>query len=164
MISALDRISRGLSQWFSWIGGLALLGMTGIACANMLLRPLGAPMAGAYELIGFLGAMVVAFSLGHSQVTGAHICVDILATSYSKKTKRFIDAFNSFVCMIFFLLVTWRTAHYATMIWQRGETSETLRMIYYPFVYAVSLCCLVLAVLLLVNFLKAIFLEAGKKR
>lgn len=162
MISVLNGIAGRLSQWFSWIGGIALLGMTTIACANMLLRPIGATIAGAYELIGFLGALVVAFSLGHSQVNRAHICVDILTTRYSEKTRHIIDAINSFLCMIFFLLVTWRTAHYATTIWRRGETSETLRMIYYPFVYGVSLCCLLLALLLLVNFLKAILPKAGE--
>lgn len=163
MISALDAIGSRLSQWFSWIGGIALLGMTALACANMLMRPMGAPIAGAYELIGFLGALVVAFSLGHSQLNRAHISVDILTTRYSEKTRRLIDAVNSFLCMIFFLLVTWRTAHYATTIWRRGETSETLRMIYYPFVYGVSLCCLLLAVLLMVNFLKALLPKAGQK-
>ncbi|MGQ9857528.1 MAG: TRAP transporter small permease subunit [Thermodesulfobacteriota bacterium] len=163
MISALDRIGGKLSRWFGWIGGIALLGMTALACINMILRPMGTPLAGAYELIGFLGAMVVAFSLGHSQVNKAHISVDILATRYSEGTKRLIDAINSLLCTIFFLLVSWKTAHYATDIWRRGETSETLRMIYHPFVYAVSLCCLLLAFLLLVNFMKALLAKGGEK-
>lgn len=163
MISALDRLSRKLSQWVTWVGGIALLSMTGIACANMVMRPMGTPITGAYELIGFLGALVVAFSLGHSQVNKAHISVDILTTRYSARTKRLINAINSFLCTMFFLLVAWRTAHYATTIWKRGETSETLRIIYYPFVYGVSLCCLLLALLLVVDFLKVFFSEDGKK-
>jgi len=47
----LQRLSQDLSKWFCWIGGIALLLLTGIACVNMLMRSLGAPLTGAYELI-----------------------------------------------------------------------------------------------------------------
>jgi TRAP-type C4-dicarboxylate transport system permease small subunit len=65
--------------------------MTGIACANMLLRPLGIPLKGAYELVGFLGALGVAFALGYAQMIRSHIAVRILATQYSKRTQRALE-------------------------------------------------------------------------
>jgi TRAP-type C4-dicarboxylate transport system permease small subunit len=163
MISILEKIGHTLSKWFCWIGGVALLSLTGIACANMLLRPLGSPITGAYELVGFLGAVVVALPLGYAQITRSHISVDILATRYSKKTNRIMNAISSFLCMIFFILVAWQSAIYASTIWKRGETSETLRIIYYPFVYVVAFCCLLLALVLLVDFLKSIVLIKGDK-
>jgi TRAP-type C4-dicarboxylate transport system permease small subunit len=163
MILILERISHKLSKWFSWIGGIALLSLTGIACANMLMRPMGTPMTGAYELVGFFGALVVALPLGYAQITRSHISVDILATRYSKRTKRIMNIISSFLCAIFFMLVAWQSAIYASTIWKRGETSETLRIIYYPFVYVVALCCLLLALVLLVDFLKAIALMKGDK-
>jgi TRAP-type C4-dicarboxylate transport system permease small subunit len=163
MISILERISNKLSKWFSWIGGIALLLLTGIACANMLMRPMGIPIAGAYELVGFFGALVVALPLGYAQVTRSHISVDILAVRYSKRTNQIMNAISSFLCMIFFILVAWQTADYATTIWRRSETSETLRIIYYPFVYIVALCCLLLAFVLLINFLKSLLFMRGEK-
>jgi TRAP-type C4-dicarboxylate transport system permease small subunit len=163
MILILERISHKLSKWFSWIGGVALLSLTGIACANMLMRPMGTPMTGAYELVGFFGALVVALPLGYAQITRSHISVDILATRYSKRMKRMMNIVNSFLCAIFFILVAWQSLIYASTIWKRGETSETLRIIYYPFVYAVALCCLLLAFVLLVDFLKSIAPMKGDK-
>jgi TRAP-type C4-dicarboxylate transport system permease small subunit len=163
MISILERISNHLSKWFSWIGGIALLSLTGIACANMLMRPLGAPITGAYELVGFISALVVALPLGYAQITRSHISVDILATRYSKKTNRIMNAISSFLCLIFFILVAWQSAIYASTIWKRGESSETLRIVYYPFVYVVAFCCLLLALVLLVDFLKSIALIKGDK-
>jgi TRAP-type C4-dicarboxylate transport system permease small subunit len=150
----LEKISKLLNKWFVWLGGVALLLMIGIACANMLLRPLGAPLKGAYELVGFFGALTIAFALGYAQITGSHIAVDILTTHYSKKMQRMTSAISSFLCMIFFVLVSWQTAVFATTIWKRGETSETLRIIYYPFIYLVSICCGLLALVLLIDFLK----------
>lgn len=163
MIPMLERISHNLSKWFSWIGGAALLSLTGIACANMLMRPTGAPITGAYELVGFFGALVVSLPLGYAQITRSHISVDILATRYSKRTQRIMNLISSFFCMIFFILVAWQTALYASTIWKRGETSETLRIIYHPFVYVVALCCLLLSLVLLIDFLKSIALIKGDK-
>ncbi|MGQ9775967.1 MAG: TRAP transporter small permease [Thermodesulfobacteriota bacterium] len=161
MTSLLERLSHSLSKLFTWIGGIALLILTGIACANMVMRPLGAPFTGAYELVGFFGALAVALPLGYAQISRIHISVDILTTHYSKKTIRIMNGISSFLCFIFFILVGWQTAKYATLIWKRGETSETLRIIYHPFVYVVSICCFLLSLVLLVDFLKSLGL--GRK-
>lgn len=162
-MGVLEKISNRLNKWLLWIGGAALLLMIGIACANMLLRPLGAPLKGAYELVEFFGAMTVAFALGYTQITRAHIAVDILATRYSKKTSKIMNTISSFLGVIFFILVAWQTAVFATAIWKRGETSETLRIIYYPFVYLVALCCAFLAFVLFIDFLKSVTSEKGGK-
>jgi TRAP-type C4-dicarboxylate transport system permease small subunit len=163
VMEALEKISSGLNKWFAYLGGVALLTMTAIACANMVLRPLGAPLKGAYELVGFFGALTVALPLGYAQITRSHIAVDILATRYSKRTQRVMNAISSFLCMIFFALVAWQVTVFATTIWKRGETSETLRIIYYPFVYVVALCCALLAFVLFVDFLKSLVPTKGER-
>ena len=159
----LEKISKLLNRGFIWVGGAALLTMIGIACANMLLRPLGAPLKGAYELVGFFGALAVALALGYTQIARGHLAVDLLATRYSKRTQRILEAVNSFVCMVFFILVGWQVAVFATTIWKRGETSETLRIVYHPFVYVVAVCCALLAFVLFVDFLKSLAPEKGKR-
>jgi len=161
MIKTLEKLSNLLNQWFVWAGGVALLAMTAIACANMLMRPLGAPLKGAYELVGFMGALTVAFALGYTQIARSHIAVDILATRYSKLTKKVMSAISSCLCTIFLLLVAWQVSVFATTIWKRGETSETLRIIYHPFVYLVALCCLLLAFTLLIDFIVSLLPEKG---
>jgi TRAP-type C4-dicarboxylate transport system permease small subunit len=163
VIEALDKMSARLNKWFAWMGGVALLSLTGIACANMLMRPFGSPFKGAYELVGFFGALVVALPLGYAQIYRSHIAVDILATQYSTRTKRIMNAISSFFCTIFFILVAWQSFIYATAIWKRGETSETLRIVYYPFVYVVALCCLLLALVLMIDFIKSLFPGEEKK-
>ena len=154
MIQALEKISNHLNKWFIWIGGAALVIMMGISCANMFLRPFGVPLKGAYELAGFLGALTIALPLGYAQITRAHISVDILASQFSKRTQKVMDAISSFLSMIFFVLVAWQVFVFATTIWKRSETSETLRIIYYPFIYVVAFCCALLALVLLIDFFK----------
>jgi TRAP-type C4-dicarboxylate transport system permease small subunit len=163
-VSILEKISIVLNKWFIWIGGVSLLTLTVIACANMLLRPLGTPLKGAYELVGFLGALTVAFALGYAQISRSHISVDVLTPYYSKRTQRIMNAISSFLSMIFFVLVAWQTFIYGSAIWKRGETSETLRIIYHPFVYMVAICCGLLAFVLFIDFLKSLVLMKGKNR
>lgn len=164
MSLSLQKVSQSLSKWFCWIGGIALLTLTGIACINMGMRSLGAPLTGAYELVGFFGALSVALPLGFAQISRTHISVDILASRYSKKTSQIMTTISSFLCFIFFILVGWQTAKYATLIWRRGETSETLRIIYHPFVYVIAICCFLLAFILLVDFLNSLRLIKEKSK
>lgn len=164
MMSTLERIRNVLNKWFIWAGGVSLLTLTSIACANMLMRPLGSPLKGAYELVGFFGALTVAFSLGYAQIARSHIAVDILTTRYSKRTQKVINAISSFLCTIFFALVAWQTSVFGTAIWKRGETSETLRIIYHPFVYVVAICCGLLAFVLFIDFLKSLSPKKERNR
>jgi TRAP-type C4-dicarboxylate transport system permease small subunit len=159
----LEKISNRLNRWFIWVGGASLLTMIGIACANMVMRPLGTPLKGTYELVGFTGALTIAFALGYAQITRAHIAVDILATRYSKRTLRVMNSISSLMGTIFFILVAWQVSTFATTIWKRGETSETLRIIYHPFIYAVALCCLLLAFVLFMDLLKSLSPEKEEK-
>ena len=163
MIAALEKISNRLNKWFLWVGGAALLIMMGISCANMFLRPFGIPVKGAYELAGFLGALTIALPLGYAQITRSHIAVDILATKMSKQAQRIVFATSSFFSMIFFALVAWQVFVFATTIWKRSETSETLRIVYHPFIYAVAFCCVLLSFVLLIDFLKSLTPEKGGK-
>ena len=163
MIRALEKISNLLNKWFLWVGGAALLIMMGISCANMLLRPFGVPLKGAYELAGFLGALTIALPLGYAQITRSHISVDILAAKMSKRAQRIMYGISSFFSMIFFALVGWQVFIFATTIWKRSETSETLRIIYHPFIYAVAFCCALLSFVLLIDFLKSLTPEKGGK-
>ena len=163
MIRVLEKISNPLNKWFIWIGGAALLIMMGISCANMFLRPFGVPLKGAYELAGFLGALTIALPLGYAQITRAHISVDILASQFSKRMQKIMNAIGSFLSMIFFVLVAWQVYVFATTIWKRSETSETLRIIYHPFIYAVAFCCGLLALVLFIDFVKSLAPEKGGK-
>ena len=163
MIGVLEKVSNLLNKWIIWIGGATLLIMMGISCANMFLRPFGVPLKGAYELAGFLGALTIALPLGYAQITRAHISVDILASQFSKRTQKIMNTISSFLSMIFFALVAWQVFVFATTIWKRSETSETLRIIYYPFVYTVAFCCALLALVLFIDFVKLLAPEKGGK-
>ncbi len=161
MVGYLEKISTLLNRLLLLVGGIALAGMVFLTCANIFLRSVWKPIPGTYELMGFFGAIVTAFALGYTQMKRGHVGIDLVVNYFSAKTQRILNGINYLICMIFFALAGWQIAKWATILWKIGEVTETLRIIFYPFTYGVALGCIVLAIGLLVDFLKV--LAEGKK-
>jgi len=157
----LEKISRILNRTFMLIAGAFMAAMILITCANIFLRLVWVPIRGTFELMGFFGAVATAFALGYTQMKKTHISVDILVNGFSQRTRAVLSGINYFVCMIFFAVVGWQISCMATTIWKTGEVTETLRIVYYPFTYGVALGCFLLALALLVDFLKLFFTKNG---
>lgn len=135
----LDRTSIFLNKIFLIVGGIAVLALMSVATANVVLRIFHIPFRGAYELVSFIGAIVIAFALGSTQQRKGHIVVDILTDKFPKKISKILDVVNHLVTMVFFAIVAWQIYRVGMQIWDSGELSETLKMIYHPFIFAVAL-------------------------
>ena len=153
---ALEKLTLLLNRLLIWIGGCFLIAMILLTCTNIFLRLVWVPVKGTFELMGFFGAVATAFALGYTQIKKGHISVDILILSFSGKTRRVLDAINGLICTVFFAFVAWQIAKYAGILKETGEVTETLRFAYYPFTYAVSAGCGVLALVFLTEFVKSI--------
>jgi TRAP-type C4-dicarboxylate transport system permease small subunit len=154
MIAYLEKISKWLNHLLLWVGGITLIGMVVLTCANIFLRIVWVPLDGTFELMGFLGALITAFALGHTQMKRGHIAVDIVVKQFSMRTRNLLTSANYLICMIFFAVAAWQIAKWATKLWKTGEITETLRIIYFPFVYGVALGCAVLSLVLLMDFFR----------
>ena len=155
----LDKVTQVLNQVLIWIGGFFLGIMIFLTCANIFLRLVWTPIIGTFELMGYFGAIITAFALGYAQIKRTHIAVDILVLRFSKKTQRILNSVNYFICMVFFAIVSWQVAKYATTLYRTGEVTETLRVIYYPFTYGVALGCALLSLVFLTDLLKSFLQE-----
>lgn len=144
----LNKISVVLNRFLLWIGGVFLVGMIVLTCANILFRLTWIPIRGTFELMGYFGAIVTAFALGHTQMKRGHIAVDVLVNVFSDKTRNVIDVINYILCFLFFGVAAWQIAVKAGTLMHTGEVTETLRIIYYPFTYGVAFGCLVLSLVL----------------
>jgi len=155
----LDRINAILSRLLLWVGGVFLVGMIVLTCANILFRLTWVPIKGTFELMGYFGAIVTAFALGYTQIKRGHIAVDVLVNTFSDKVRNIINAINYTVCFLFFSVAAWQIAVKATTLMNTGEITETLRIIYYPFTYGVAFGCAVLSLFLFTDLIRAFFPE-----
>jgi len=157
----LEKISRFLNEVLVWIAGFFLVTMVLLTCANIFLRLIWTPIRGTFELMGFFGAIVTAFALGYTQINKGHIGIDLLVNEFRVITQRILNGISYFICMVFFAIAGWQIARWATVLRRTGEITETLRIIFYPFTYAVALGCLILALVLLVDLLKVLLKGKG---
>lgn len=155
-MASLDRVTRFLNRLLIFCGGMFLVGMVALTCANIVSRVVWVPIRGTFELMGYFGAVVTAAALAYTQLNRGHIAVNVLISRFSRKTQQRLNAFNNAVCTLFFGLVTWQMIRKASGFMATGEVSETLRVIFYPFTYAVAAGCGVMALVFLMDFLNAV--------
>jgi TRAP-type C4-dicarboxylate transport system permease small subunit len=153
-MQTLDKISQFLNRVLVLFGGVFLVGMILLTCGNIISRAVWIPIRGTFELMGFFGAVVTAFALGYTQIKKGHIAVDVLVSTFSKPTKKLVQTINLAAGTFFFAIAAWQITVKATTLMRTGEITETLRIIYYPFTYAVALGCLFLALVLLIDLIK----------
>jgi TRAP-type C4-dicarboxylate transport system permease small subunit len=73
---------------------------------------------------------------------------------FSKKVNRILDGLNYSVNTVFFGIISWETLKWGMKIGRTGEVSETLKIIYHPFVYCLAIGFAALAFSLLVDFFR----------
>lgn len=149
----LKRINEWLSNVFLWMGGIALVAMTSISCINMGLRMMGVPIAGIYDLVCYLGALVAAFPLAYTQIKKGHIAVDIVSLLLPVPIRRAAVGISYVMGMVFFGAAAWKIASLGNILRNAGEVSETLNMPFWPFTYAVAASCGLMVFCLLVDIL-----------
>jgi TRAP-type C4-dicarboxylate transport system permease small subunit len=154
-MNSLEKVNLFLNKILMIIGSVAVLSLMSLATVNVVLRFFfNAPYRGAYEIVGFLGAIVIAFALGYTQKRKAHIVVDILTEKFPKRVNRVLDGINYFITTIFFAVVSWQVFVWGMKISKSGEVSETLKIMFHPFIYSVSLGFAVFSFTLIIDFLK----------
>lgn len=159
----LDRTEKGLQHLLVFCGGFFLIGMTVLTGANILSRIFWEPIRGTFELMGYFGAVVTAFALGYTQKSRGHIAVNVLIQRFSPRAQRLLNSFNNLTCSLFFIVVAWQVALKARGFMKTAEVSETLRIIFYPFTYAVAVGCGFMALVFVFDFLRDLLAGWGER-
>jgi len=149
----LRKFSQFLNRLLMIIGGTVLVIMVLLTCSNIFFRLVWVPVRGTFEMMGFFGAVVTAFALGHTQQGRGHIAVDILVNAAPAGLRKILCALGDVIACCFFILLAWQVGQKALVLMQSGEVTETLRIVYYPFTFAVSLGCLAMALVMVADLI-----------
>ncbi len=153
-MNALERFNDFLNKILMFVGSIAVLLLMSIATVNAFLRVpfIRSTWRGAYETVGFLGAIVIAFALGYTQKRKDHIVVDILTDKFPKPVNRILDGVSYLITMVFFAIVAWQVFVWGMKISRSGEVSETLKIIFHPFIFSVAFGFAVFSLTLIIDF------------
>lgn len=151
-----ERFINLLSYRFNWIAAAAIVAMMLLTSTDVILRFFRHPIPGTYEIVGLLGAVVVAFSLAYTSVEKGHIAVDFLVQKFPRNVQLFITAMNDLISTLLFGLIAWQSILYASELKQSGEVSLTLQAPTYPFVCGIALGCGLLCFVLFLESIKSL--------
>jgi len=151
----LGRLVTVTSTWFNYVACVAVVAMMLLSFADVALRLFGIPIPGTYEMVGFLGAVVIAFALAHTSLQQGHVAVEVIFEKLPLKGQYFIEAGGHLAGAGLFGLMAWQSLLYGTDLRHSGEVSLTLQMPLYPFIYGISLGCGLLAMVLLVDAVRS---------
>lgn len=156
MISFLrtEKLVAGFADRVNWIAAAGVAGMMLLITADVILRFFGRPIPGTYEVVGFLGTVIVSFALPYTSVHKGHIAVDFLMVRMPWIVRVVINALNALVASVFFALVSWQSIEYASSLQRSGEVSATLQMPTYPFVWGVAAGTAMLSAVLFVELVR----------
>ncbi len=156
----MDQLISYLSRFCMIVGGVALLLLVLLATGNVALRLFRVPFAGTYEIVSFLGALVTAGALAHTQRRKDHIMVDILTERFPLRVRRFLDAVSDGLAALLFGIAAWQVFLWGEKLKVSGELSETLQLKYYPFVYGVAAGFVLLTLVLVLQMCWALLRKA----
>jgi TRAP-type C4-dicarboxylate transport system permease small subunit len=155
-MDALSRISGLINRGLAWAAGLTLVGTMLFTVLDMVLRALGRPIAGSFEVIGWLSAAATALALGYTQLHRGHVSIDLVVTRLGSRARSGIETLTHLASLLLFCAVALYVAGYGDTLRESGSLSETLKAIVYPWVYVVAVGAAGLALALLVEFARAL--------
>ncbi|MDD3249129.1 MAG: TRAP transporter small permease [Smithellaceae bacterium] len=150
-VKYLTRAGRG----FNLLSCAAVIAMMLLSTADVFLRLLGKPIPGAYELVGFLGTIVVSFALAFTSMEKGHIAVEILVEKLPQRAQLAIESLCNLIGALLFGVIARQAVLYALDIRKSGEVSPTLQIPPYPFILGIAAGCALLSLLLVADFIKS---------
>ncbi len=141
-----------LSDWLCWLSALCIVGMMLLTSSDVALRYVGFPIKGTYDVVGLLGALVVALPIARTQVLNRHVSMEFMAQRKSRIARGIAQAITSVLGIAVYATVTWQLVAFAAKLKAIGRVSDTVEIPLYPFVYAIAVAFLLTCVVLLVQF------------
>ena len=155
MLSPSKYLTRA-GKAFNILACVAVIAMMLLSTADVVLRLFGKPIPGTYELVGFLGTIVVSLALAFTSMEKGHIAVEILVEKLPQRAQLGIEAFCNLIGAVLFGVIAWQAVLYAIDIKKSGEVSLTLQMPPYPFIFGIAVGCALLSLLLVSDFIKSL--------
>jgi TRAP-type C4-dicarboxylate transport system permease small subunit len=151
----IERAVAAASGWFNYVACLAVVVMMLLSCADVALRLFGIPIPGTYEMVGFLGAVIVAFALAYTSLQKGHVAVEVIFEKLPLKVQCFISSAGDLIGAALFGLIAWQSLLYGADLRHSGEVSLTLQMPIYPFVYGTAIGSGLLALVLIIDAIRS---------
>ena len=157
----IRKVVYALSRWACWMAIIGLSIMMFLTCADVILRYFGYPIKGTFDVVGLLGAAVIALPIAYTQILRGHIVIEFISSRYPRRVGRIVDSVNCLLNIVIYSLLVWQCSLYGNKLHNLGRVSETVQIPIYPFAYILAFGCAVMCLVLLVELTDIIIQPEG---
>ena len=148
-MDTFERVSGLISRILLITGASILSVIMFLIMADVLLRYVfSKPIAGAYEMVQYMMAIVIPFGIVYCAHEKGHVSVDVLFDLLPNKTKDILNCIIYLIVLVLFLLVAWQNISFVSETYKSGYTSPVLYVPAYPFVGTIAIGFTVLCLVL----------------
>ena len=152
--SFFNKIVRLVSTFFNLFASVSLVAMILLTCLDVTMRYFfNRPIAGTYDLVGLMGAGIAAFAMPYTMLKNGHVAVDLVVRKLPPGKQLFVETVTHTVGILLFLIMVWQCFVLAMDMKLAGEVTPTLLLPFYPIVYCMSMCFLMLCLATLIKLL-----------
>jgi TRAP-type C4-dicarboxylate transport system permease small subunit len=140
MLGTFLRLCRAV---LNVIGSVALTFMMFLTVADVVMRALGRPLMGTYEVVALSLALVIGFGIPRVSMDRQHVYMEVVLEKVSPRSRAIMNTFTRLVCLALFVLIAYGLLMLGGELHGSGEVSPTMRLPFYPVAYGGSICCLI---------------------
>ena len=122
------RTVRKLIIVFALLAGAAVLVMTGVTVADVVLRMFKVGIIGAYDIVCICGVVAISCALPYITAVKGHIAIEFLYRSFSRLGRRILDSVFRLVALALFAFLVYQNIRYGLSLHAAGELMPTLKM------------------------------------
>jgi TRAP-type C4-dicarboxylate transport system permease small subunit len=144
---------RGLVYVLAAAAGLGILAMMGVTCVDVVLRAIGSPLTGAYDIVKLAGALTIACALPYTTAVKGHVAIEYFFHKLSWRGRVVVDTLARLLGMALFSVLAWQSVRYGASLQRSGQVTLTLQLPVYWVPYVVAFSCGVVVLVILHNLL-----------
>jgi TRAP-type C4-dicarboxylate transport system permease small subunit len=142
-MSAVDAFTRKMARLLLLIAGLTLAFMLLFTLFDVIMRGFGRPIIGDYEVISFLGAVVVGFAIPYTGLLKGHVIVDFMLEKLPKTAGAAMQIATRILGIALFLWMGWNFVVMSLDLVKSKEVTPVFRLPYYPISFGLAFACLI---------------------
>ncbi|MCX7857279.1 MAG: TRAP transporter small permease [Deltaproteobacteria bacterium] len=145
----MDRMLVIASKFISLVAGFALTFMMFLTFSDVILRAVGMPIIGTYEMVSLLLALVVAMGLPQVTAERGHVYMEFVIERLGEKGKKILNTATRLCAIFLFLIAGVYLLEVGRVYKAAKEVTATIRIPFYPFAYIVAICAFVQCAILI---------------
>lgn len=155
MFNRFEKVVTGIAGWFNRVALASLMAMVALVlidiCGNKFFK---LPLTGGIELVSLLSVVAISFAIAQTQIAHGHIEVEMLVRKLPRMPQKVISTVVHCFSILLFMILAWQSYTYGLALQSSGEVAMTLHIPYYPFVWGLGLCSLVVVLVLITQMVK----------